>query len=131
MKMTLTRFSYTGDGIFSTLEDENDNPIAKTLEHSYDNVPKLTPGAYKCVRGIHKLHDMKPFETFEVLGVSGHTGILFHVGNWNKDSDGCVLLGEAVEDSPQGEMVTNSRLTFQKFMRKLEGVNEFELEVIG
>lgn len=130
MKMKLIRFNYAKDGVFSTLEDEKDNHIAKTLEHSYNGKPKLPSGKYKCVRGIHKLKDMKPFETFEILNVPGHTGILFHTGNWNKDSDGCVLLGDSVEDSPQGEMVTNSRLTFQKFMRILKDVNEFELEVV-
>lgn len=129
MKLTLTRKEFRPDGIFSELTNEAGELIAHTLEHSFDNKPKLNDGIHKCMRGIHKLHDQKPFETFEILGVPGHTGILFHVGNYNKDSDGCVLLGTGITDSPQGEMIVNSRVAFTKFMIMLEGINQFTLEV--
>lgn len=127
----LKRKEYRDDGIFSELYNENDQLIAHTLEHSYNyNKPKLYAGTFKCVRGMHQLHGMDhPFETFEITGVNGHTGILFHAGNWNADSDGCVLLGENVTLSPQGQMVTASRLTFGSFMSRLKGINEFELAV--
>lgn len=121
---------YRDDGIFSELRDETGKVIAHTLEHSYDKKPKVELGAYKCVRGPHRLHGMvSDFETFEITGVQGHTGVLFHWGNWNDDSNGCVLLGEGIAASQKGQMVTNSRKTFQEFMDMLEGQNSFTLMV--
>src|SRR5882757_797524 len=97
--LTLTRKDFRSDGIFSELTDEKGNFIAVTLEHSYNNKPKLYNGTFQCVKGIHKLHDGIPFEAYEVTGVSGHIGILFHIGNFNNDSDGCILLGVDVRES--------------------------------
>lgn len=139
MKLLLQRMAYQTDGVFSKLflfvgdEQVNTQPaLCVTLEHSYDGRPKLAPGTYLCVRGQHRLHGMtEDFTTFEITGVIGHSGILFHWGNFNKDSDGCVLLGHTIADSPQGTMVTDSRATFAKFMKTLAGANEVQLEVLG
>jgi Family of unknown function (DUF5675) len=125
--MKLQRTRYTADGIFGWLLDSSGNGTAHTLEHSYDLKPKLPAGTYKCVRGKHQLHGGIPFETFEVTGVAGHSGILFHVGNYNKDSDGCILLGAGTLPG----MITNSRLAFALFMDSLRGINEFTLEVLN
>ncbi len=130
MDLKLNRRQYKADGILSEL-CRCAKIIARTLEHSYDGVPKLQPGVYKCVRGTHKLHDGIPFETFEVTGVAGHSGILFHAGNWQKDSDGCILVGDAVTMSKQGTMITNSKALFREFMALQNGVNEFLLTVQG
>ncbi len=128
MDLKLNRREHKADGVISELVASY-KVVARTLEHSYNGVAKLPPGVYKCVRGIHKLHDNIPFETFEVMGVSGHTGILFHTGNWNKDSDGCILLGDAVVASSKGIMITNSKVIFGDFMALQKGVNEFTLTV--
>jgi len=131
MDLKLNRIDYKEDGIVSELISGNSRIIAHTLEHSYDKVPKLQPGVYKCVRGTHRLHDNVPFETFEVTGVEGHSGILMHVGNWNKDSDGCLLLGDAVTTSNKGTMITNSKVIFHDFMALQAGVDSFMLTVQG
>lgn len=128
---TLTRKQFREDGIFSELSDSKGNILAHCLEHSYNNLPKITNGVHKCVRGPHRLHNMtEDFITFEITGIEGHTNLLFHWGNYNKDSDGCVLMGEAIAETNKIEMVTNSRATFAKWMASLEGVNDFELTVI-
>lgn len=130
MTYILKRREYRADGIFSELNDPTGKVISQTLEHSYDDKPKLYPGTFNCVRGKHQLHGMTaPFETFEITGVDGHVGILFHVGNWNDDSDGCVLMGEGIAASGKGQMVTGSRVNFTAFMNSLAGVNEFTLIV--
>lgn len=116
--------------------------VAETLEHAYpdeaDNMcnyqPKLQAGEYKCVRGTHQLSgNSSKFETFEITGVSGHSGILFHVGNFNKDSDGCVLIGDktikACSAANSTLMVTNSKVAFAKLMKLLENVDSFTLIV--
>jgi hypothetical protein len=127
MKLTLKRTEYSPSGIFSELKDELGTIIAHTLEHSYNSKPKVPSGTFTCVRGDHKLHGMTDtFSTFEIP-VAGHTDILFHWGNYNKDSEGCVLVGEL----QSGSMITNSRATFAKLMNLLQGLDTFELEVIA
>lgn len=139
MKLILTRIDKREDGIFGTLHTETKTTLAVTIEHAYDSGlgngsydAKLQPGTYNCVRGAHQLHAGKPFETFEVKGVAGHTGILFHVGNFNEDSEGCILLGRRIapRDPPEsGNMITSSRNTFNAFMDLLRGLDSFTLEV--
>lgn len=129
MILRLIRREFREDGIFSELKDEKGNILAQCLEHSYNKQPKLPFGSYKCRRGIHKLHDLKPFETFEVCGVTGHSGILIHIGNYNKDSDGCILVGGGIAHSSTGQMITASKQTFKEIMDLLEGQNSFTLVV--
>lgn len=134
MTLVLTRNKFQEDGIFSKLTDENGFLIACTAEHAYNKLPKVPNGTYTCIRGTHRLHDMIPFETFEISGVDGHDNILFHVGNYaQSDSDGCVLLGDkvvkAVNQANAVMMVTNSKATFQKFMDKLKNTDRFYLIV--
>jgi Family of unknown function (DUF5675) len=125
MIFTLTRDSFTPDGIFGTLVDSNNKLSLSTLEHSYDNKPKLYDGTFNCVKGIHRLHDNIPFEAYEVTGVQGHTGILLHVGNYNADSDGCVLVGI----DRDGNMIRHSMIAFSKLMGFLNGEQTFTLIV--
>ena len=129
MTLYLKRQEFRDDGIFSHLEDAKGNFIACTLEHSFDMKPKVYDGQFSCVRGIHRLHNNVPFETFEITGVSGHTGILFHVGNYNEDSDGCALLGMDIAQSDKGQIVTHSMIAFSKFMALLDGQQTFDLVV--
>lgn len=138
MNLILQRTQVRKDGIFSELHDENGRLIAVTLEHAFPILDRhdawsarIPPGEFKCVRGEHYLHGMTtPFETFEVYGVLGHVGILFHWGNFNKDSEGCVLLGDRVRSIGQGpQMILNSKVTFEKFMALQQGLDTFELAV--
>jgi hypothetical protein len=125
VKLTLNRHSFLPEGIFGTLELPGGLAL-HTLEHSYGLTPKLPAGSYVCKRGTHRLSCGKPFETFEVMGVPGHTGILFHAGNLERDSSGCILLG--MEDS--GDKLLRSRLAVQAFMQALSGQDSFQLQVI-
>lgn len=132
MNFILRRTSYTVDGVFGILLDKFSNIVAYTLEHAYrdDSQPtvyaKIPEGTYACQRGMHKLdHSLTLFETFEIMDVPGHTGILFHVGNKNDDSAGCVLLGSSIE----GSVLVQSKLAFEHFMDITQGVDSFILTV--
>ena len=133
MNCVLTRFRFLDTGIFGVLKDEAGGVLAYTLEHNFGGQPKLAVGTYTCQRGSHILKGMSfPFITFEILGVppfqgSPVTGILFHCGNFNADSEGCVLMGSA--DAPDFSMVTGSRADFSAFLNVQEGVDEFILIV--
>lgn len=136
MDMVLIRKDFKMDGVFGELRDENGNLIAVTLEHAYPNGagkinPKVPSGIYTCKRGEHKLENAQPFETFEIEGVDGHYGILFHKGNFNRDSSGCVLLGAQRSTLPTGEhMITSSKTAFEFFLTQQEGCDSFKLNVI-
>lgn len=135
MNLKLKRTDRREDGVFGVLLDEKGKQIAVTLEHAYDSghgngtyTSKIPNGTYTCVRGKHRLASMKSsFETFEITGVAGHTNILFHVGNYNKDSEGCVLLGKGYGGDPR--MIYMSRATFEAFMALQHGVDKFILVV--
>jgi hypothetical protein len=130
VNLKLTRNSYTPDGIFGTLTDENGNRVAMTLEHAYPLLTtfeaKIPSGTYICVRGEHELHNTVPFNTFEITGVAGHSNLLFHVGNFNRDSEGCVLIGEEKGLS----MLVGSKRAFADFMTLQDGLQTFTLEVM-
>ena len=134
MNLTIVRKDRTRDGIFSLGLNDAGEQVLVTLEHAYADEqndrwsPKIPNGTYRCVRGKHRLHGMdEDFETFEITGVEGHTGLLFHWGNWNKDSEGCILVGASID----GVMITMSRASFAKFMAMQDGLDEFQLTVEG
>jgi hypothetical protein len=138
MNLTLSRIGANDHGVFSVLEDEDGQTLSCCLEHAFAAgsdgfIPKVPRGTYTCVRGVHKLSDLIPFTTFEITGVpnfmgSPVTGILFHVGNYNGDSEGCVLVGHAFQGNPMGSLL-NSREAFGQLMSKLDGLDEFQLTV--
>lgn len=146
MDLKLKRITGTPNGVFSQLTGlaPGGSLDLSTIEHAYPDyagkwIPKLATGTYKCIRGIHQLEDPKkpgellpPFETFEIMNVpqfqgQNVTGLLFHIGNYNHDSHGCVLVGMGQNDV----MVTNSAIAFNDhFMKAQEGCNEFTLVVL-
>jgi hypothetical protein len=132
MTLKLINKQFRDDGIFGTLLGEDGKQLAVTLTHAYDKKPKTPNGTYTCLRGTHRLHSMNhDFETFEIRNVPDHTDILFHFGNFNKDSDGCYLLGKAIESTAvqKTQIITESIKTFNAFMEYLKGVDEFTLEI--
>ena len=94
-------------------------------------MPKIPQGVYTCMRGEHELENGPKFITFEVMGVPGHSGLLFHKGNFDNDSKGCILLGMNVVGAPGARMITQSGLAFDRFMALQKGVDDFQLTVIG
>lgn len=122
--MILTRYDSNENGIFGTLASNDGVFVASTLEHAFEQddgsyMPKLNAGSHECVLGTHQLDHGGPFQAYEITGIPGHKGILFHIGNTNKDSDGCVLLGA----DRDGNSVVHSADTFNKFMALMDGQN--------
>lgn len=133
MNLQLIRKESKASGIYSELLHDDGSRMLVTLEHAYAQpdgsfLPKIIPGTFACRRGMHRLHGMDhDFETFEITGVPGHINLLFHWGNFNKDSEGCVLVGEG-----EGvDMITASRVAFKAFMDAQAGVDEFTLTVLA
>lgn len=130
MNLKLTRTKSVLYGVFGELKDENGDLVAVTLEHAYlcpdgSYGPKLPAGMFICVRGEHRLAGRNPFQTFEITNVPGHTGILFHKGNVNSDSEGCVLLGTSFNALG----ISESQEAFDLFMEFQKDCNQFTLVV--
>jgi hypothetical protein len=122
MKYQLLRFKENAQGcpgvflldnewIISTLE-----PDAKDLERY-----QIPVGMYYC----YKVKSPKFGETFEIR-VEGHTLIRFHWGNTEQDTTACILTGFTKRLNWIGE----SQIAHEYFMKRLEGINDFMLEVL-
>ncbi len=138
MNLILQRIGNYADGILGHLTDENGLGYGCTMEHAYqavdglDYLPKVAAGVYKCVR--HAPNRL-PYETFELQNVPDFqgkpvTGILIHIGNYNTDSDGCILVGSGlVVESSGVHMLLHSKNTFELIMDTQKGLNEFTLTI--
>ena len=137
MKITITRHPLPDDlGTFGVLETENgfkcytmENPWLdnKRSESCIPNgwyVMKMrqSPIVERTSRGEFK-------EGWEVTNVVGRQFIMFHVGNWTRDTDGCILTGRNLSHSPNGFMVTHSIATFRQFMHHLDIEDSHVLQI--
>lgn len=139
----LRRVSVRPDGAFGVLM-QGGIPFAVTLEHTYPDtrfsvaagvlgaptttaeVPKIPPGTYRCVKTIFHHGKPNPYETYEIL-VPGHSRLLFHIANTERDLEGCVGVARAFD--PAGPGILESRVGFGIFMQKADDIEEFQLEV--
>lgn len=130
MDLILTRKACNPWGIISDLTDYQNVFHLTCLEHAYLNSngtysPKVPDGIYPCVLGAHTLLKLGLIETYEIMNVPGHSGILFHIGNFNDDSDGCLLLGESLGDN----CILNSREAFNRFISFQNNCTRFMLTI--
>lgn len=134
MNCTLTRIQSGPDGVFGILTNDTDNSqVAVTLEHAFADhgtfTPKIPAGVYTC-----HLYDSPHFgrKVWMLDNVPGHDHVEIHIGNFNKDSDGCILLGRRMIADPDDagqSMITSSGNTFNKFMDLQNKVSEFQITV--
>ncbi len=111
--------------------------FCNTLEpYKYGNIPNescIPTGQYLCKRVkselVKKLTRGLLDDTFEITGVSGRTKILFHPGNVNDNTNGCILLAEKLGKLYGNRAILNSGQTFRRFMSKLEDYDNFSLTV--
>jgi len=129
MDFTLTRFLYKKEGIFGRLEDAEKTLSLYTLEHAFlipgdEYSPIIPEGTYKCTR--YKSPKAHGEEVWLLHDVPGHSYVEIHIGNYNKDSDGCILVGLRFE----GVMISSSRVAFGALMKIQEGRESFNLTVV-
>lgn len=121
-------------GAFGMLIYDGRAPVCGSLERTFliNSIwrPKIADGLWHCQRS--KYHK-GGYTTYEIF-IPGHTRILFHKGNWPKDSDGCVLLGETYHDFDPAKGIQDPGLGrsgegFDEFMQLADGVDSFFLRV--
>ena len=127
-QLKLVRVAYIEDGTFGVLFDE-DTPFCLTLEREWRgnerNVSCIPTGIYSCGRIISP----KFGNTFKVRNVPGRSHILFHKGNIEDDSHGCVILGEEYGKHKDKVAILSSGRAFSEFWERTKGLMNFELEV--
>lgn len=111
-------------------------PFAVSLERPWMNnqrgiscIPGGTlasPIVYQCQR----VQSPKFGETFEVLNVRDRSEILFHKGNVDDDTHGCIILGEAFNPILGKPGVTDSGHAFAELMNIMRLTDRFQLSVI-
>lgn len=122
--LELKTVSVHESGCYSVLLNPQRIPFAVTLERTFENLRTvLQNGDHRCHRD--KYHK-GGYETFEIE-VEGHDRVLFHIGNWEENSEGCVLIAESFDQLG----IKDSRGGFAEFMKILEGRDVFILRVSG
>jgi len=101
-----------------------------TLENPWkDNKPNVSCiplGTYDCVA----YNGMKYADVYKVLDVPGRESILFHRGNYEHDTRGCILPGLGCDPALHDPMVTKSKPAMN-YMRELIKKQPFTLEIRG
>jgi len=129
MRLTLATVSIVDDGCFSVLLDENKIPRLVTIERTFDDGRPILPGGvFVCKR---RRFNRGGYMTHEVTGIEGHSLILFHKGNVETDSLGCLLTGTKFGFLSGKPAVLESRFGFEAYWAIAGGVTEYELEVVG
>ena len=113
-------------------------PFAVTLERPWLNnqqsISCIPVGTYTCLRCSaspdYGYKDSPKFgNTFQVYAVPGRGNILFHKGNLEDDTHGCILVGEAFNPVKGKLGITSSKEGFAEFFMLLTGVDEFTLVI--
>lgn len=114
---TLGTLSINGKFECYTLEDTvREIPGCSVAEWKIQNETAIPQGTYTVILSVSNRFKMiLP----EVLNVPGFTGIRIHVGNYAKNTDGCLLVGTGKTDLP---MITNSKVAFDALFNKLNVV---------
>ena len=125
-RLTLTRNRETPLSTSGELFNERVERVAYTLELPWrgnaQSRSRIPPGEYLCrIRYSPKFK----CQLYEVGRVPGREHILFHAGNYPKDTDGCILLGR----TRSKDAVWYSKETLTNFMDGL-GKEPFLLTIL-
>lgn len=115
------------DGAFSAFV-VNGRPFAVTCEHTFDDGrPIIGNGVYRCRKTFF---NRGQYESFEIL-VPGHDRVLFHKGNTEVDSRGCVLIGAGFTVIDGHAAIADSAKGFAEFWNLAKYFDAFDLVVSG
>lgn len=113
---------YFCDVLEPTTRDYNKNGVFDNGEKKIEGKTAIPYGRYPITLDVKspKYSDFKKYPWAEkydgylprLMNVKTHVGILFHVGNYPKDTEGCLLVGE----NKKVGAVINSVATFQRLM---------------
>lgn len=101
-----------------------------TLEDEYRSVKvngetRIPAGQYEVILNkkdtplTNKYADKFPWFTYHLMlkDVPGFSNIYIHIGNFDENTEGCILVGE--QPNYSANMITNSTDTFERFYKKV------------
>jgi hypothetical protein len=96
------------------------------LDNAAD-VSCIPEGEYELVKGTHAsykgpLGKLLKYDCYTVANVPNRTDIDVHIGNFPKDTKGCILVG--VHDPVKGAVLQDSKATFNGLMERLNTITE-------
>lgn len=126
-RLSLKTVALRDDGCYSVLLWDG-VPFAVSVEHTFEELRTVVKnGIHECTRDrYHK----GGYETFEIQ-IKGHDRVLFHRGNTEEDSRGCIIVGESFGALKGRVAVMDSMKGFQEFMDLTAGLSSFFMEVTG
>ena len=89
------------------------------------NVSSIPAQQYWC----HRMVSPRFGETFEVQNVPGRTHILFHSGNTDDNTEGCILIAQHFGKIGKNRAILNSGETWTRFMNKMADFPGFHLTI--
>jgi hypothetical protein len=125
---TLLRIASNDKCTFGIMKDENNIPFCVTLELPWldnkHNVSCIPMGTYECFRENSPKHGI----CFELKSVPDRQEVQIHIGNYPKDTLGCILVGMSFNGDYS---IGSSTEAFHRFMNNLAGVDKFTLKITG
>ena len=124
----LVRLEESEQGTFGVLK-VNKRVVCLTLEpkdmENQQDISSIPAQQYIC-----KKVDSPGFgRVFKVTNVPGRSNVLFHIGNTDKNTAGCILLGSTYGDLNGKRAVLGSGTAFKRFYKKLAGAEKFHLTI--
>lgn len=125
---TIGRLYVDGERFCDTLED-TDRGLSQALPVSVNKAKKragqtaIPVGRYRITLGVKSpkfskraAYDFCGGYLPRLINVPAFEGVLIHIGNTSKDTDGCILVGE----NKQVGKVLNSTATFRRLYERLK-----------
>lgn len=115
-------------GTFGVLKI-NKSVFCVTLEppdrENVRNKSSIPAQQYICYK--HK--SLKFGETFKIMYVPGRDNVLFHAGNFDEYTQGCIFLAQYFGKLKGNRAILNSGETFKRFMAIMKGIKFFHLTI--
>ena len=132
--LQLRRIATGKQGTFGVLKFQ-DLPFAVTLERQWDNNrPSVLTIAGACILAgeyiCNRVNSPRFGDTFEVMDVPDRSHILFHKGNLDEDSRGCILVAESYGQLGGEVGVLGSKHGYNEFMNLMSQDDEFRLIIV-
>lgn len=92
----------------------------------------IPEGIYTCKETLNRTVGSTIIpRTFEICDVPNRKGILFHAGNYVRDTHGCILIGTSFSVCPLHEnAIWKSSVAFTEFLRLLKHIKQFTLKIV-
>lgn len=139
MKIVIKRIAYTDEGAFGVMMLDG-MPFALTLERPWrDNrrgescIPAANYEAVRCRESAEYNYQDSPMfgDTFVVENVPGRKKILFHKGNLDDDTHGCILVGEQFGKLGTERGILASKAGFKEFLTITREIGRFDLSIVN